>query len=372
MSNTFRNVWLAAGLVAVAGSAFAVRQEQEPSLENPVAVSMYADASSTEAFMGTVEFKITNTSRETLRIPYWQLPTGQINSDLFEVFHKGERVEYVGPMIKRAAPTEGDLVTLQPGETRVVRADLSTAYDLSATGEYDIRFKSYLQGAKTGRGRAIARANGGLSSIETAPLRLWVDGANVLGQIKKGDSASVQAKPGATATCTGGTCYESCSATRQTQLATALNSARNYSENAKGYLNLGTVGARYTTWFGAYTSSRYGTVKSHFVNIDSTLDTKTITFNCSCTTKNTYAYVYPNQPYRIYLCGAFWTAPNTGTDSRAGTIIHETSHFDIVANTDDVVYGQSGAKSLAISNPNDAIRNADSHEYLSENTPSQN
>jgi hypothetical protein len=29
--------------------------------------------------------------------------------------------------------------------------------------------------------------------------------------------------------------------------------ARKYAENAKGYLAGGTVGARYTTWFGAYT-----------------------------------------------------------------------------------------------------------------------
>jgi peptidyl-Lys metalloendopeptidase len=45
------------------------------------------------------------------------------------------------------------------------------------------------------------------------------------------------------------------------------------------------------------------------------------------------------------------------------------SHFDVVAGTDDVVYGQSGAMNLADNNPNDAVRNADSHEYFAENTP---
>ena len=58
--------------------------------------------------------------------------------------------------------------------------------------------------------------------------------------------------------------------------------------------------------------------------------------------------------------------------AKAGTIIHELSHFDVLGNTDDIVYGQSGAKSLAISNPSQAIKNADSHEYFSENTPAQN
>jgi peptidyl-Lys metalloendopeptidase len=55
--------------------------------------------------------------------------------------------------------------------------------------------------------------------------------------------------------------------------------------------------------------------------------------------------------------------------SRGGTLIHEMSHFDVVAATDDIVYGQDGARALADSNPDDAIKNADSHEYFSENTP---
>jgi peptidyl-Lys metalloendopeptidase len=45
------------------------------------------------------------------------------------------------------------------------------------------------------------------------------------------------------------------------------------------------------------------------------------------------------------------------------------SHFTVVAGTDDHVYGQSGAKSLAISNPTNALNNADNHEYFAENTP---
>jgi hypothetical protein len=49
-----------------------------------------------------------------------------------------------------------------------------------------------------------------------------------------------------------------------------------------------------------------------------------------------------------------------------GTLYHETSHFDIVANTDDVVYGQSGCRDLALSDPSKAVTNADSHEYFCE------
>jgi peptidyl-Lys metalloendopeptidase len=166
--------------------------------------------------------------------------------------------------------------------------------------------------------------------------------------------------------------FNRCTTTQQSQLVTALDSARSYATNSQSYMNAGVAGPRYVTWFGTYTASRFGTVDGHYENIAYTLHNERVDFDCSCKKKTTYAYVYPTQPYRIYLCGAFWSAPNTGTDSRAGTIIHETSHFDVVANTDDVVYGTSGAKNLAATNPNDAIRNADNHEYFSENTPFQN
>jgi peptidyl-Lys metalloendopeptidase len=72
------------------------------------------------------------------------------------------------------------------------------------------------------------------------------------------------------------------------------------------------------------------------------------------------------------VCGAFWSAPTTGTDSKSGTLVHETSHFTVVAGTNDHVYGQTACKRLATTNPTQALDNADSHEYFAENNPAQN
>ena len=49
-----------------------------------------------------------------------------------------------------------------------------------------------------------------------------------------------------------------------------------------------------------------------------------------------------------------------------GTLIHETSHFTVVAGTHDYAYGQSDCYSLANSSPTKAVHNADSHEYFAE------
>ena len=48
----------------------------------------------------------------------------------------------------------------------------------------------------------------------------------------------------------------------------------------------------------------------------------------------------------------------------------QSSHFTANAGTQDYVYGQTSAKSLAKSNPSEAIENADNHEYFAENNPS--
>jgi len=376
MSNSVRTVWLAAGLVALSGGAFAARPVAPGTIANPLRIGMVADSIGSRAFLGTVDFKVTNASRETIKVPYWQLPSGTLQQDLFDVSFNGRAVRYTGPLVKRAAPTEADMVTLRPGESRLVTVDLSTAYDLSRAGEYTVQFRSFLQGARNGTGRMVAARNGGMAKAQSAPLRLWVSANNPISSLKSGHDGRVviQAKPGSGGgTVVNGVSFVGCSSTQISGAGQAVVDARVYTENAKGYLNVGTAGPRYTTWFGAYTSTRYNTAKSHFTSIDSAMDQSggQVTIDCTCN-QSYYAFVYPTQPYKIHVCRAFWTAPATGTDSKAGTLVHEMSHFNATAGTDDHVYGQSGAKSLAISDPDAALDNADSHEYFAENKPAQN
>jgi len=169
--------------------------------------------------------------------------------------------------------------------------------------------------------------------------------------------------------------FVKCDASQQSLIAAARTNASTYAGGSITYLNghtYSTAGSRYTTWFGAKDQGRYATVSGHYPAIKNVFDTQAMTFYCNCHQKNTYAYVYPNRHYEVHLCGAFWTAPATGTDSKAGTLVHETSHFDNVAATDDWAYGKSACQSLATSDPVKAVNNADSHEYFAENTPALN
>ena len=354
----------------IAGAIAAATAAPPAAKSNPLRVSMVAAPAASGGFLGAIEVTITNTSRHSVRVPKWEMPSEFIEAKLFQVSRNGEAVQYEGPMIKRGLPAAEDFVVLRAGETVRTVVDLSGAYDMARSGEYVVTLASPLQHASLSSGEMLKNANGLPMAIQSVPLRLWVDGADLLA---KGDNQIARKPPSGGGTVVNGVSYVGCTTSQINQAGQAVVEARAYSENGKGYLNTGTVGPRYTTWFGAYTSARYSTANQHFVDIDAAMDQSggQVKINCGCN-QSYYAYVYPTQPYQIYVCRAFWTAPLTGTDSKAGTLIHEMSHFNVVAGTDDHVYGQAGAKNLAITNPTAALDNADNHEYFAENNPFQN
>ncbi|MFT3895901.1 MAG: M35 family metallo-endopeptidase [Anaerolineales bacterium] len=310
--------------------------------KSALSISLSADQVSFSASDAVlVNVTVSNSGKNPAKVLKWYTPVEDVEESLFKVTRDGAAVDYVGAHYKRLTPTGNDYINLKPGESFTRTIDLSQYYDLSATGTYELEY------------------NYDVTALASNKIQLAVEGRS---------SSPLVIVPEAV---TGSTSFNKCTTAQQSTLVTARSDASNYAANALAYLNGGTTGPRYTTWFGVYDAARYNTVKAHFSAISNAMDTKPVTFNCSCKKKNVYAYVYANQPYTIYLCGVFWSTTATGTNSRAGTLIHEMSHFTVVAGTDDWVYGQSGAKSLAISDPNKAIDNADSHEYFAENTPAQ-
>ncbi|ASL00440.1 protease [Xanthomonas citri pv. fuscans CFBP 6996] len=353
----------AAGTLAVVG---VLGSAQAQSVRGPVPLTIELSPVADQAgrHQGKIAVTVTNNGSQIARVPTYQLPLKSLDNGILEVSRDGKPVDYTGRLVKRGLPKAADFTILQPGQSVKGEVDLAGAYDLSTSGNYTIQVRSALQYASFSDGSLMKAANGEPAVATSTPLTVWLDGVSrgVQRQLAVGPTAVVN-----------GINYLNCSTTRTSQAGSAVTAARNYSQNARNYLNAGSTGARYTTWFGTYNASRYSRVSSNFVNIDNALDQNNgqITINCGCT-ESAYAYVYANAPYEIYVCNAFWSASTTGTDSKAGTLVHEMSHFTVVAGTQDRVYGQSGARSLAISNPAQAITNADSHEYFAENTPAQN
>ena len=300
-----------------------------------------------------VHVTVANTTGHLVKVLKWHTPADDLEGPLFSVQQNGLKVAYIGPLYKRPKPVHEDYVNLKAGENFTRDVDLGLYYDLSASGNYSITYdvSSWDLYSEKGNGKKDA------DRLTSNEIKISINGREY--------SVAPAIEPLAV---TGLTSFAKCTTTQQPQLIAARTQASTYSANASSYLNAGTFNTRYSTWFGTFNTLRYSTATSHFNSIVSAMDTAKVTFDCGCK-KNYYAYVYPTKPYVIYLCKVFWQAPATGTDSKAGTLIHEMSHFNTIASTDDYVYGQSGAKALAISDPQKAVNNADNHEYFAENSP---
>ena len=329
-----------------------------------------------------LDFSLTNESDKDIQVLKWHTPLEGLKSDMFRVETAGERAVYLGPIYKRGAPTEDDYITLKPGETVGAKVDIANAYDINRPGTQNVKYKTEHLHAGAEEPKTLTKS---LMKGKVAPAVTVRSNTatctlvesrqpKTLGGVEVRLARKMASERGLAKAKAEKTSFSSCSQSRQTDLATALTKAVQIAAAAKSAVFNASKCAqysapRYREWFGKFKQSRYDAVKNHYDKIHDALANKDITFFCDCTEANTYAFVFPTKPYEIHLCGAFWNAPMTGTDSKAGTLVHEMSHFNAVAGTDDHVYGQSGCRNLASSNPDDAVDNADSHEYFAENTP---
>lgn len=302
-----------------------------------------------------VRVTLANTGATPQFVLKWHTPLEGMTAPLFEVQRDGQPVHYLGIKAKRAAPGPGDYLRLEPGASVSSTVELSAQYEMHVTGAYTLRYRTAASGLfATQALRPVA------GTLASNPVAIWIDG-----RLPRG--ARPPAKIAATGG--GGLEYSKCSNAQQEQVAAAVEAGKAMTVDGHAYLGAGSAyGARYGTWFGALDAARGARVTANFAAIRDAFENKPLKVDCGCN-EPYFAYVYPAQPYTIYVCKAFWTAPVTGTDSRGGTMLHEISHFDVVAGTDDHVYGQQGAAELARSNPERAINNADSHEYFGENAP---
>ena len=309
-----------------------------------------------------VRVTLTNTATGPEHLLRWRTPLEAIDAPLFEVQRDGQPVRYLGRRVKRAAPGPADYLRLEPGASVSRTVELSRLYEMAITGAYTIRYRSPAVPAPGAIRQSPAMPQPLAGELTSNQVSVWING-----RLPRGSKAA----PAPLLTAAPGLSFSKCSNAQQEQLATALDAGRAMTADAHAYLSAGTsYGPRYSGWFGAIDAARGARVTGNIAAIKDAFENKPVKVDCDCD-EPYFAYVYPAQSYTVYVCKAFWAAPVTGTDSRGGTLLHELSHFDVVAATDDHVYGHEAASELARTAPERAIENADSYEYFGENTPVQ-
>lgn len=278
---------------------------------------------------------------------------GGMTEDLFAIEFEGRELRYTGAHVKRLAPIDTDYVYLKPGQSASEKIDLLRSYPIDYKGEYFVRLRNY---GVSPEGEVNAKTDNTLS-IELASDR-------TIRLLKRTPA------------------FQNCSASQRTVIDDALTSAERIANVANNALGATPVSsrpnaARYNEWFGSYTAGRYAQVQLGMSRIANALSNQVIGFDCDCSNQpgvdpnRTFAFVFKNDPFNMTLCGVFFQVPRDGTDSKSGTIVHEVSHFTIVADSDDFqsALDQRGSRNLARNSPASAIRNANAFEYFAENTP---
>jgi peptidyl-Lys metalloendopeptidase len=222
---------------------------------------------------------------------------------------------------------------------------------------------SYVQPPSVSAAYDFTRSGAGDYSIESSNLFAYVDADGTsknwyatvedVAAVKLSGVLAVSRVHGKRAT------FDSCTLAMESRLNASAASAQHLAANPYHSVSSPSSGPnRYTLWFGAHDASRIGTVQNYFELISSH-DFSSFTYDCNCADNDSFSYVRlyifqlqdcysvtdrsldqsPTNSERSGSAGLFWSAPNTGTDSKAGTLVHEASHWSIDGAIPDYVYG---------------------------------
>ena len=137
----------------------------------------------------------------------------------------------------------------------------------------------------------------------------------------------------------------------------------------------------YERWFGKYSIRSSERVRANFKSIFTTIRSGRVTVSCDRVSNTgcedgTYAWVYDDEPFLVHLCPPFFdlptmaglrpTSPADRNGTREGTLIHEVSHFRVVARTEDHCYSRDNCSELAEDDADAVLENADSYQYYAE------
>jgi len=293
----------------------------------------------------TISVEITNTAEDYLAVLRWNLPLDQrFQSDSFRVLLNGSPVTYIGSIVNYAGPFLTDYVFFEPNETKSFLVPLENSYDFSQPGEYDVVMVTDVFDYQT-TDVSLPRTKetfSPFSGLISNSLQITTT---------QGLAQKILRAP-----------YP-CSSSETTQLNAAASVQKTMISRGNTRILEGQT-ATYSEWFGAYTQARW----THVRDVIERIHRNTVAVYRCDSEQGVYAYVYPTDTaHNIYCCSAFWTAPvSGGYDTRAGTLIHELSHFNNIGSTQDYAYGTGAARNLASTNPDRARANADNYEYFNE------
>lgn len=302
-------------------------------------------------------FEFTNNANEDLYLLKRDTPLEGLYSPFVALSNDDGPLQYEGPMVYRIPPTKDEFVLLKAGESISASVQITDIFDINTDGLYTVRYSKPLQYLSVNE----MDIGGRLAESEVyESVDIYLVKTHLLMKPTRPDETQEIDYTVHLQSCT------SASFTGSRNNSATLDAHKRLCggiDKAKGKVGNNNL---YKTWFGAYTSARATIVKDTFQKMRDGLAGNTVTYynDGPACKSNWIAYTYKGSR-TTYLCNLYYDDPTAcrGTAyTKEGTLIHEWSHA--FGYRDDIAYGASNCKNLAKSNPDNAVKNADSYTYF--------
>ena len=321
-------------------------------------------------------FDFKNIGQQNLYILKRNTPFERLRSPIFIVTKNSHLISYDGIISLRSPPTADDYHFLGVQDTSSVSIEISSLFRFDEDGIYTVHYNEPIMYVTQKEMMSLQENSGSFSPLHSFELSesANVHVRNAAGKVMKTvgqlieetlvtdstDDNTVHISAPCSTSIKGGTSEK----IRKLQEAHNLQCANTGYSNAINKLHNDEALA--TEWFGkgARTSAntRLNQMKSC---IDGTVNYDFTDPHKGCD-GYTLAYERRNAGKVIFVCDKFFDYPQKCKEdlslTQEGSLVHEWSHP--CANTEDWFYGASIARSLAISNPEQAQHNADNYHYF--------
>ncbi|GAB1100262.1 MAG: hypothetical protein Sw2LagPseu_18100 [Shewanella algae] len=138
-----------------------------------------------------VTVTLTNDANQPVKLLKWYTAADGVEESLFKVNADGLDRHYLGAHFKRPAPGKQDYIKLKSGESVSYQVELSSLYDMSSSGNYEISYDvSSLQLFSPNPGQQKKLARLGIEGIHSDPVSFYVEGREFKSGANKGKPGS--------------------------------------------------------------------------------------------------------------------------------------------------------------------------------------
>ncbi|MGA5599669.1 M35 family metallo-endopeptidase [Streptomyces griseoincarnatus] len=321
-------------------------------------------------------FEIRNRGSEPCHLMSWDLPLKYDALNFLRVRRGAVELEYDGRLVRHGEPPERLYITLEPGESASVEADISRLYPVQLPGEYTATLNATLDDAYAGTSLR-SRSSESLEPVRLAetsvtftveagdPPRMTIGQAVRLQKPELPEEAQARYAP---AFLVGG------SPTERDHTQSAHMFAEWLAGKARDKLLYADTSRLYQKWFGAnlrpfsWFPSHKEMVTMNFDKINDRLNSwMPVTYDLTRTgcSPGDHAWTVTNSSY-IYLCQGFFDhIVWPGFYSKTVTLVHEWVHGAVGLGGTET-YGKIACENLAANNPRAAIANADNYAAFAE------